>query len=195
MTLADDTNAHLDEAAIAAYLDRALADVERRRIEAHLVACAECRDEVAEAAQVLATKPRTWRWVPYAGLAAAAALTVLLIRPGTEPTSTGPATRGWEPPDARWPALALVAPAADQPVPLRGLAFAWRSAGADVSYRLVVTDQRGDTVWTASSTDTVVPAPARPVVRPGGNYFWYVDAFLPDGHSVASGVRDLRIAP
>ena len=195
MTLADDTGTHLDAAVVAAYLDRALSDAEHSRIQAHLVACAECRDEVAEVAQVLATRPRLPRWSPYAGLAAAAVLALLLARPGPIPPALDLTLRGPEPPGAGRQAVELVAPAGEGIVALHGLAFAWRSAGADVTYRLVVTDLRGDTVWTATATDTVVLAPTGPAMRSGESYFWYVDALLPDGRSVASAVRDLRIAP
>lgn len=195
MTQPNAADPHLDARAIAAYLDRALGDAERQRVEAHLVACAECRDEVAEVAGVLASPRRSWRWVPLAGLAAAAVLTLMLVRPGPEQPGGGAVVRGPTSVDVRRPAVELVGPLVRDATPAGGLTFVWRAVGADAHYRLVVTDERGDTVWTATTADTAQRAPAGGPMRQGRTYFWYVDALLPDGRSAVSAVRELRLSP
>jgi len=198
MTHADGNSYHLDETAIAAFLDRRLGVAERQALEVHLVACAACRDEVAEAALVVANAPRTTRWLPWlggAGLATAAALTLLLVWPASDRAASGPVLRGPDAVDVRRSAVVLVAPGPAQLVPVRDLLFVWHSVGSDASYRLVVTDQLGDTVWSATLTDTVVQATAGAPLAPGGRYFWYVDALTSRGRARASPVRDLRIAP
>jgi len=49
---------HLSAELMAAYIDGALSDIERGRIEAHLVRCRECLAELTELVQHL------WRWEP-----------------------------------------------------------------------------------------------------------------------------------
>ena len=44
---------HLDEGTIHAWLDGALDEEERSRVEAHVAACAECAGAVAEAYEMM----------------------------------------------------------------------------------------------------------------------------------------------
>ena len=44
---------HLDPQEVAGYIDRAVPDTERARIEAHLATCAECRGEIADAGRIM----------------------------------------------------------------------------------------------------------------------------------------------
>ena len=91
---------HLDPATIAALVDRTLDAAPRAAAEAHLAACADCREvwvETSEMAEAMSGgasgpaasgTPRTRsrsRWIYLGGLAAAAAL-VLAVWPAVEPT-------------------------------------------------------------------------------------------------------------
>jgi putative zinc finger protein len=182
-----ESEGHLESRDVAAYVDRALSPAERDVIEAHLSDCADCRNEVVQVSRLrrIASSRRQWLFV--VPIAAAAALAVMLLpsRKHDEPVLR----------DGGEPVLAvtIVAPAdsAQTPSGAPQVSFTWRSLDSVVSYRFAITDGSGDVVWSATSTDTTVQLPASIQLRPG-NYFWYVDALLPDGRSVASRVRTLR---
>ena len=182
-----ESEGHLESRDVAAYVDRALSPAERDAIEVHLSDCAECRDEVVQISRLRRIMNSRRRWLIVAPVAAAAVLAVMLW-PSRKPDE--PVLR-----DGGEPVLAvtIVAPADSAPAPSRGtkISFTWRSMDSVVSYRFAITDASGDVVWSSTSTDTTAQLPASIQLRPG-NYFWYVDALLPDGRSVASRVRTLR---
>lgn len=175
---------HLDTSDLAAYLDDVLADVERARVEAHMAQCSECRHEVVEVARVRRTATSRKHWLVVIPVAVAAVLAIVLLRP---PESVGPILRdGVE----RAPGVILLAPA-DSVVARTHQPFIWGSAGMEVSYRFTLSDANGDVVWSAAIGDTTLTLPAAMTLRSGRAYFWYVDALLPDGRSVTSGIRRL----
>ena len=182
-----ESEGHLESRDVAAYVDRALSPPERDAIEAHFSDCADCRDEVIQVSRLRRTANSRRRWLFVAPLAAAAVLAVMLL---PSRRSVGPVLR-----DGGEPVLTvtIVAPAdsAFAPSGPSRVSFTWRSLDSVVSYRFTITDGGGDVVWGATSTDTTVQLPASIHLRPG-NYFWYVDALLPDGRSVASPVLTLR---
>src|SRR5438128_12528249 len=49
---------HLEPHEVAGYVDRSMSADERARIESHLSVCAGCRDEVSDAARIIATLPK-----------------------------------------------------------------------------------------------------------------------------------------
>jgi anti-sigma factor RsiW len=180
---------HLTESVIAAYLDRRMGAEERRVVDSHLAGCDECRTEVVDVSRLVSQRKRPWL-VAAAGLgvAAAAVLVIALAPRGVAPG--GPVLRnGAEGPAA----IAAVAPADSGLVAADSARFVWRSAGADATYRLTVTDVRGDPVWSATMGDTAVAVTAG--LMPMTSYYWYVDALLPDGRSVTTGVRTFRTGP
>ena len=65
-TMTFNPTSHLNEADIAAYLDGAMEDAERRIVEAHLSGCDECRIEVITSQEAVSTAPRagTRRKIP-----------------------------------------------------------------------------------------------------------------------------------
>jgi hypothetical protein len=182
----EDRAIHLESAEVASYLDRALPPAERERVEAHLADCAECRREVIEVSRLRHTSASRRRWLLFAPAAAAAAILIaVLARPADTP-GPGPVLRdGGEEPSLT---VSLVAPTDSATVEGRAVAFTWRSAGDGVSYRLTVTDDWGDVVWSGASADTTARLPSTSL-RTGRPYFWYVDALLPDGRSMTSNVR------
>ena len=187
--------AHPGPDELSAWLDGSISVSDRARIEAHVARCDDCRRDVVEVLRVV--KPRADRrvWPAAAALAAAAVVAVLVFAPGeneragrSEPVLRGPETTLSD----ETPAPAIVHPADAATTDSRDVAFTWRASGRASSYRLTLTDEDGDVVWSASTADTVLALPADSALAPGGTYFWYVDALLPDGRSLTSGVHEFR---
>src|SRR5947208_9880810 len=85
---------HLGAEEVVAYVDGAIPEEERGRIQAHLAACADCRAEVRDVRAVVRAHPgvrpaRRRFWIPAAAAAAAAAIVLLWLRPPSERTAIG----------------------------------------------------------------------------------------------------------
>ena len=196
---------HLSDVEAAAYVDGRLSPAERERADEHLEGCAACRHEVIEVANVVApsrpapsrpavARPRRRLLVPGLGLAAAA-LAVLLVRPWAgvargrdQLRDAGPVaeTEGV-------PRIAVVRPAQGDTIGEGDRALAWRSAGADATYRLTVGDAAGRVLWRATTGDTTLAVPDSVFLRPGSTYFWHVDALLPTGLSATTRVQRFTV--
>lgn len=183
---------HLSPGLIAAYLAAEVSPAERKLVQRHVLTCAQCRRDIAEAAE-LTGKPKARPWMTVAIPAAAAALLLfaLLPSPGPSPDETtlrGPGFEGVQ-------HFAVVAPADGASPRLDSLAFIWRSEGPDVHYVLTVTDENGDIVWTAATRDTSLVPLRETTFRSNEVYFWYVDALLEGASSSTTGVREFSIRP
>lgn len=186
---------HLEAGDVAAYLDRALAPADRVRVETHLAECEVCRGELLEVRRVLRAPARKWRWAAVAGVAAAAAAVLLVVWQPEEPGQERAVLRGGESTATEGVAtLAAVAPRGPAPVARDSVVFTWRRLGEGVHYRLTLTDERGDVLWTHPTSDTTVNLPRAIALRSAQTYFWYVDALLPDGRSATTGVTQFRVA-
>lgn len=182
---------HLESSEIAAYLDRALPPSERAQVEAHLADCAPCRRESIEVLRVRNSMRRRSRWVVIPPVAAAAAVALfLLVRSGGIPGPTPPVLRDGG--DGSIPRVVLVSPPDSGVVGAQRVSFVWRSVGPGVSYRITISDPKGDIVWSAAASDTSARVPASVSLRPS-SYYWYVDALLPDGRSITSGVHPFSV--
>jgi len=189
-----DASDHVRPEELAAYLDGKLRPEERQAVERHLLVCAECRQDLAEAAE-LGAGPRRSTWVTLGlPIAAAAVLAVAVIGRGDRvpPPEAGPPVLRAPQPEGTRP-LATVGPADGAGVPLDSLVFRWRSAGGQVHYVLTVTDQAGDVAWTTSTSDTSVALPSGVGLRGGARYYWYVDALLEGATSSTTGVREFIV--
>jgi hypothetical protein len=184
--------AHLSAGQLAGFLDRTVATSERKAIKAHLAECDQCRHELIEVGR-LARGPRQRRWIAWvpAGVAAAAAVAFLLLRSPGEPRSDTLRGTG---PDGVSP-IAAVAPALDAVITPDSLVFVWHAAAPDAQYRVRLTDQLGNVVWSVSQAETTAVLPRSVVLEPNRSYFWYVDALFPDGHSGTTGARHIQTAP
>jgi hypothetical protein len=172
-------------------------------LETHLLTCDTCREEArlglairaelgAPAAQArVRSLPRRGPWL-ILGAAAAAAVVFVIARPISRDRSDSPVSRGR---DEGTPVIADVSPAPGAVVSAASAGFIWRSAGTGAQYRLTVTSEQGDIVWTDASTDTVQHVPPTARMQRGKTYFWYVDALLPDGTTATSRVRRFTLAP
>ncbi|HEX4628310.1 MAG TPA: zf-HC2 domain-containing protein [Gemmatimonadales bacterium] len=193
----DPTAPHLASTELAGYLDSRLAAADRARIEAHLADCAACRGELIDAGRLLKSLPERrsrfmWGAAGAAGVAAAV-VALVVARSGPQVGSLRPGERGG---DAGTPAIAVVRPGSGAIVSPSAPEFVWHPAGADAQYRVTLTTERGDVVWASTVlADTVRVVPASVRLRGGQEYFWYVDALLPDGRSATSGVRRFTVPP
>ena len=179
---------------IAAYLSGGLGREERESVEAHLARCRLCRRQVTAAQALLRSRPRPARWVL---VAAAAALAIALIGPwsfrggrGTAPSLDIERAR---PSEAL--AIPIVKPADGDTILPRDVVFTWRHVGGDVLYRLSITDERGLSIWTTDTPDTLVSLSPNVHLTPGARYFWYVDALGANAASRTTGTHAFLVAP
>ena len=192
---------HLGDWEAAAYVDGRLSAEARTRVEDHLEACLACRTEVVDVARALdrnpalnATRPRRRVSLSGLGLAAAAALAVVLLR---QPPSTGSvqeqqrelsADSGTE--GVR--ALVVVQPAPGATIAAGDRQFVWRAAGTDATYQVTVGDAAGRILWRATTGDTTLTLPAA-IMHVGEMYFWHVDALLPTGISATTRAQGFTV--
>ena len=183
---------HLSAELIAAYLASEASPVEQELVQKHLLTCAECRGDVAEAAELsIQSTPR--RWIKVAIPAAAAALLLFALVPGQRPGPDESLTRG---PDVEGVQhFAIVIPEEGASVSIDSLEFLWRSEGPEVHYLLTVTDENGDIVWTGATRDTSLAPPREAAFSSDETYYWYVDALLEGASSSTTGVREFSIRP
>ena len=191
---------HLSPEVLAGYLDDALPAEERRQAELHLASCGECRLELAEvrALEPRHTGIRAPSWLNsdvrmsrpvLISLAAAAALLLVVAIPRDTPTPStvrsGSRTN---------PLLEIVSPLPSEPV-VPPVTFVWRNAGPGASYSLTLQREDGRLAWTSSTADTSIAVPDSLELGSGRTWFWYVDALLPDGQALSTGVQRLRTSP
>jgi hypothetical protein len=173
-------------------------------LEAHVLTCETCREEVrlalvvrAELAEQLGQAPgrgadaarrrlRPGLWI---GLAAAAAL-VLVVQQGTRLELTPGAHRA--------PAQG----AAPAPIPRRPVGavstapqLQWSGfAGAD-RYRVRMFNSDGDVLWEGQGTDTALSLPDSVRLTPGQRYYWSVAGRVGVDHWVDSRLTEFVIRP
>src|SRR5690242_18186481 len=158
---------HLTEMQIAGYLDRRLSAPDRDRVENHLAECADCRDQLSGAQQVLARARRPRRLVTTAGLLAAAAAVLVIVRVAI-PTGDGeqPALRGDNSPAG----ISAYAPRGETRQHVVG--FVWGATKDAASYRLSLSGTHGAQLWRYSGRDTTAVRPASVLLHPGTRYLW-----------------------
>jgi len=201
---------HLTDEDISGYLDGDASADQRHRIEAHIESCAECRAALVDVMRAVDSAPSAERPIPTTnddsgktrgrpgwitgsiGVAAAAGIVALMFF-----RSDGAATRresqrapAVSAADAR-PRIVVLAPAENSSLDRERVSFAWRGTGAD-AYKVFVTTQAGDPVWTGTTADTTIALPADILLRRGTMYFWHVDA-VTSGISASSVSRAFTI--
>ena len=177
---------HPDAATLAAYLDRRLPEEDARGVAEHLIACAACRGGLTDVARVTRIERRRKQAVAgvsvLGGLAAVLVLVALprdAVAPGAP---AAPAERAGEGGGA--PAILVWSGTSAS-------ALAWSPVAEGAQYRVTLTDAAGAEIWAASTADTLVALPATLELVAGRDYFWVVDALLPDGATATSGTRRL----
>lgn len=186
-----DTSSHLTEFEVAAYVGHDLSDADRRRVELHLDACADCRAEliaVHELVDAGAARSRLtgrhWRWWIPAGIAAGLAALVLVRDTG--PRRTDPIERPAFTRSEGMPRLVAVIPADGASIAAATRVFTWRPFPAE-TYRFAVLSADGAPLWRTETADTSVTVPPAVILSPGAAYFWRVDA-VRDGVAATTGV-------
>jgi hypothetical protein len=92
----------------------------------------------------------------------------------------------------------IVAPMADAVVPSRALTFRWHAVAGTpgaVRYVVTLTDDRGNLLWTSEATNTHLVLPGSVALTANRPYLWSVDARLPDGRTITSGLHEFRTSP
>jgi hypothetical protein len=193
MTSPDGGGEHVNDLELAAYLDRGLSVPDRARVESHLAVCTECRSHVASA-KLLIDRAGRPRWALRVGVPAAVAAAVaafLLISPWDaqiKSNGNGRTRAGAEP-------NGLIAYNPVGNVTRSGLRFIWSSATANASYRVTVSDDSGNTVWSVSGADTSVAIPDSVRLAGTAHYYWVVDALAADGRTLSTGLREFGVGP
>jgi anti-sigma factor RsiW len=187
---------HVDDLELAAFVDGGLDADARRRVEAHLVECADCRGMVTTTGRLLAAplrRPRR-RNLLLGAMAAAAVLLVTLV-PRNEPSRSPPRTREAEVVGPTGIEFAPEAPPDRALVRPDTLAFYWTSAGEQATYQITVSSEAGAIVWTESTRRLDLPLPPAVAERleSGRDYYWQVDALLPDLRSASTGLRRFTV--
>ena len=172
---------HLDPMEVAAYLDGIVDSHVRARLEDHLGACPECRDELVESSRIAARQsaPKITRarvWIPVA----AAAVLLLVVRQQSH--------REQRPEHREAAVTTTVAPRALTPVGLVGsvTTFVWSSVPRADAYRIRVFDADGTVIWDREMSDTLAILPASVSFQPGRAYYWRVEARTGFGRSAAT---------
>ena len=188
---------HLSENDIAAYIDGAMSEEERRRAEAHLSSCDECRLETVTASDAVTSAPPTRarstsaiRWV---GVAAAAGLLVVAASTLTRRAADRDVQRADSTDlSLNRPIVRIVAPADGGTLAAHGRLI-WRSFAADATYRLTIADESAQPLHSATVQDTSAVIPSSVPAARGKRFFWYVDAIGPDGLTASSGLKSFTI--
>ena len=187
-SLLNEGEEHVTNSAVAAYLDQRLPPAERTRLVRHLIVCDECRLEVSETQALLAQRGHR-RWFAAAGLIAAAAVLVLILRPIVAPS---------EPPSelairdgGSNSTLTAYGPVGE----VRGdsLRLLWAAAPGATVYRVTVSAPGGLAVWSGSTADTSVILPDSARLETGLVYYWVADALLANGTTRSTGLRGFEI--
>lgn len=167
---------------------REMATAEREIALDHVTRCVDCArifraiDTLAEGAREFdpgvpsraGSVLRFPRGLLLGGLAAAAAVAIVLLRPVTSPeipeSPAGDGFRG---------SRASLDPVAEAPLGrVLGLptALRWRGLSAPALYRVVILDAEGEPVWSSAEVDgTALAWPAELELKPG-SYYWQVIA-------------------
>jgi hypothetical protein len=164
-----------DELTLADFVERRLNNDQRDSVVAHLLTCARCRSVLRatsrEVANSVAPARPSRRWALPVGLAAAAALVLLLLPRGDSSPSTG----------LREPTLtSTIAPIPIAPAPGETVTavnrLVWSGVPGAERYRVRLYDREGSTLWTGETTDTSVALADSIRLEPRVPYFWRVEA-------------------
>jgi len=187
-----DNTTHLTAEDVAAFLDRHITAAERAAVEAHLVDCRVCRDEVTSVRRLMRTGPTVRRFFIPAGLAAAAAIAFVALTLGRNSDLANERVRSEATPVASEGAIQARLPADNDTISLAPPTMVWSSIAGEPTYRFTLTDASGQPVWTSTSADTSVTLPSQVNLAPRQTYFWYVDALQANGRAASTGVRRFR---
>jgi hypothetical protein len=181
---------------IAAFIDGRLAGDDLLRVQSLLADDVSARKEVAEASRLIASAPdrnrMRARWLAIGGIAAVAAVALILIQPGDQLEESTRVASERRPTVEASDRIELVTPADGQQVGRSDVTLTWRSIDG-ATYRVVVSDPAGRMLFDANTSDTSVAVPLIALKLSNDLVYWSVDALAPDGSSVTSGVRAFAV--
>jgi putative zinc finger protein len=185
-----------DEFIIADFVEGRLTPQSRAPIVAHLLTCARCRALVKATSDLAANEVtpvgqahrRRLRWTLPVGLAAAAALVLLLLPRGRDASTPG----------LREPTVtSTIAPSPIAPAPGASVArvdsLVWSNVPGAERYRVRLYDGEGSVLWTVETADTLVALAGSVRLAPGVTYFWRVEAQAEWMRWTASDLVSFRI--
>lgn len=202
---ADRASGHPDEEAWVRLAARELPPDETRALADHLARCSECGQiyralaDLEQGARAfdpaVPARPHTaQRWNVLAlggGLAAAAAVAWVMVRPLPLPASPPPAST-----EVRGGAVAAVPVRPLGALAARPAVFEWRPAAGARAYRVQLLDAQGDTIWSSAEvTATTVTLPGDVVLRPGRHYWQVLAVPSGGGQMSASPMADFDLSP
>ncbi|HMC53894.1 MAG TPA: zf-HC2 domain-containing protein [Gemmatimonadaceae bacterium] len=182
---------HLTAELVAAYVDGALDGRDRGEVEAHLVACDDCRSEMRAAARLVddapsGASPRLRKWAYVAAGVAAIAVALPMVS-SRRPSRISPERR---PASEERSTVRTISPRTEARA--TRVTFIW-ARDVDATYQLTLADSSGSLLWSVRTADTVAVVPESIHLAAGARYFWYVDALRKDGTSLGSGQTEFRI--
>ena len=180
--------AHITDLEIATYLDRRLPPEQLDRVEAHLAACPDCREELLATRGMVRRVQRPRKLAAAAALAATTAIVLLLpvLVPRDVPAPQ-PQLRSRVQPSP----LIAYGPLGETGTRLP--TFVWAAVPGAASYRLTVTGEGGESVWSDNGADTLRTLPDSVVLHSGASYWWVADALIMNGTTRSTGLRGFRI--
>jgi Putative zinc-finger len=180
---------HLSPETVAGYLDGDLPREQLQQVELHLASCDECRIELAELRRLQRGRlRRQWARLLIPAVAAAALVFAFVIpRGGTKRSDVRSGSNVEE-------RLGVVSPPPSAEIGPGPIEFVWHAAGPGASYVITLQEPDGRPVWTSALSDTTAVVPDSIPLVPG-NHWWFVDALLPNGRSVSTGVQRLTRRP
>lgn len=193
-------SAHLSEEILAAWVDGGLSHDDRAKAAAHLVDCDECRAMAVDTRGVVRGHQRPiWRTrLAIGGLAAAAAVALLVITPETARTPADtPLTRtnGTYPAGEDVLRFTALGPASRSIVRPDTTTLRWESLADGTMYLVTLSNDRGDILLRTETRDTVLSLQEiAATLIPGETYSWVVDARLPSLRSAHTARASFQVA-
>ena len=175
---------------VARYVDWRVSTDERRAIQAHLIECARCRDEMVSAQSAVAHMRRRngLRWaIPLLAAAAIAVVVPMALRTPSDGTArlrsgrTAPAS------------IRALAPVGDIRNAADSVRFEWTGGGVGASFILTVTDSAGNPVVERRTADTIVLLPREDLPEGPVTLLWFIDALFQDGQFAKVDVTRFRM--
>lgn len=189
---------HLDAKEVAAYVDGTLPVEQRPKLESHLADCDPCREDVVAVRRSVrgAHRRAGRRLIPLAVAAGLAGiLAVGILSRGTERADETVYREGTAALQEGSPLIEVVQPKSGGTLYRDAARFTWRPVEPDVFYRFTLTDTVGDVLWRGETRDTTLTLASEVALRPGDEYFWYVDTLLESGASATTDIVGFRVAP
>ncbi|MDH4001568.1 MAG: zf-HC2 domain-containing protein [Xanthomonadales bacterium] len=201
--------------AIAEYFDGQVLEAERQKLERHLADCRYCQarigmlhrqhndpqatpasEDAIATAKSLARTPSSQRirWAPAWAMAAVVLLGVLFIavKEPVKAPAIAPETRQLRNIDRPVSGLEVILPGRDQVLSM-GSPIRWTEFPEGSHYTVFVLSDAGDVLWTEHLQDNEWAVQNEMKLDPNGDFFFRVEAELPNGETITSKHLAFRV--